>query len=89
MAEAPPAEGLTYEQAAQELDRLIARLEDDEVPLEEALAVYERGVALLKRSAELLDGVERRVTALGLGEGGEPREEPFALEEVPGGGLPV
>lgn len=86
MAEAAPADGLTYEEAAGELDRLIARLEDDEVPLEEALAVYERGVTLLRRSGELLDGVERRVKALGLGEGDEPREEPFALEEVTGDG---
>ncbi len=88
MAEAVPVERLTYEEAAAELDALIARLEEDEVPLEEALAVYERGVALLRRAGELLDGVERRVAVLGLGEGGEPRPEPFALEEVPGDGPP-
>ncbi|HUY97141.1 MAG TPA: exodeoxyribonuclease VII small subunit [Verrucomicrobiae bacterium] len=86
MADGTSVDRLTFEQAAAELDQLIARLEDDEVPLDEALAVYERGVGLLRRSATLLDGVERRVQALGLGEDGEPREEPFALEEVPGDG---
>ena len=87
MAEEIAVETLSYEEAMAELDRLIARLEEDQVPLEEALAGYERGAHLLTRCSSLLEGVELRVAQLSLGSDGEARERPFDLpEESPAGG---
>ena len=87
MTDEVAVETLSYEQAMAELDRLIARLEEDQVPLEEALSGYERGAHLVQRCTALLEGVERRVAELSLGPDGEARERPFELpEESPAGG---
>ena len=59
-----PADELTYEQAMQELDDLIGSLEEGQSSLEDSLALYERGQALAKRCAELLDKAELRVQQL-------------------------
>jgi exodeoxyribonuclease VII small subunit len=63
--EAPlPLEQLTYEQAFQELEAIVAALEANDRPLEEALALYERGQALARCCAEMLDRAELRVQLL-------------------------
>jgi exodeoxyribonuclease VII small subunit len=71
---------LDYEAALVELDSVLARLEDGQVPLEEAMGLYERGVRLVRRCSGLLDGAERRVTELTSGADGLLRERPLMLE---------
>ena len=61
-------EGVSYEQALGELERIVAALESEERPLEEALALYERGQALARYCAGLLDKAELKVQQLS-GEG--------------------
>ena len=56
-----PVEELTYEQAFAELEAIVANLEGDEKTLDESLAQYERGQALAKHCAELLDHAELKV----------------------------
>jgi exodeoxyribonuclease VII small subunit len=73
-------EALDYEAALTELDKVLSLLEDGQVPLEEAIGLYERGVRLVRRCSGLLDGVERRVTELTAGADGLPRERPLLLE---------
>ncbi|HUY09516.1 MAG TPA: exodeoxyribonuclease VII small subunit [Candidatus Dormibacteraeota bacterium] len=73
-------EALDYEAALADLDQVLARLEDGQVPLEEAMALYERGVRLVRRCSTLLDGVERRVSELTAGADGLPKERPLLLE---------
>lgn len=81
-------EELDYEAALGELDAVLARLEDGKAPLEQAMELYERGVALVKRCAALLDGAEKRVMELSLGPDGEILERPFEPTADPdqGGG---
>lgn len=55
---------LTYEQAFQELQNMIAELESGEKPLEETLALFERGQALYKRCTGLLDKAELKIQQL-------------------------
>jgi len=52
-------EALTFEQAQEQLEAIIARIESGEAGLEEAMASYERGVRLLKHSRALLDKAEQ------------------------------
>lgn len=52
---------LSFEQALDELESIVKRLEDGKVPLEESIALYERGEALKRRCAELLQQAEARV----------------------------
>jgi exodeoxyribonuclease VII small subunit len=62
--EKKPVDELSYEQAFTELEMIVTALESDEHPLEEALALFERGQALANRCAELLDEAELRVKQL-------------------------
>jgi|YelNatPaOPRAMG01_1025707.scaffolds.fasta_scaffold410287_1 exodeoxyribonuclease VII small subunit len=55
---------LPFEQALAALEEIVRRLEGGELPLEEALALYERGMALAQHCQELLDRAELRVTRL-------------------------
>ncbi len=62
---APVAEtSMTYEQALAELEALIERVERGEVGLEESLAEYRRGAALLKRCRTILDTAEQQIEQL-------------------------
>lgn len=61
-----PVEDLTYEEAFAELETVVNTLDDDASrnPLEEAMSLFERGQALVKRCSELLDGAELKVREL-------------------------
>lgn len=59
-----PVEELAYEQAFQELEAVVSALEGDQQTLEQSLALFERGQALARRCAELLDKAELRVRQL-------------------------
>src|SRR3979411_3490498 len=45
---------LSFERAIEELESIVKRLEDGKVPLEESVAIYERGESLKRRCEELL-----------------------------------
>jgi exodeoxyribonuclease VII small subunit len=62
--EPKPIEALTYEEAFAELETIVAALESGERLLEESMALFERGQALTKHCAELLDKAEMKVQAL-------------------------
>ena len=69
---------LTFEQALAELDRIVRELEDGKVGLEESLARYEQGVALLKKCYGQLRRAELRIQELvGIDEQGNPITKPF------------
>jgi exodeoxyribonuclease VII small subunit len=53
-----------FEEALAELESVVRRLEQGELPLEESLAVFERGVGLVKLLGERLAEVEQRVEVL-------------------------
>ncbi len=54
----------SYEQAFAELQEIVTKLESGEVPLEEAMALFERGQALAKVCTGLLDKAELRIRQL-------------------------
>ncbi len=65
MAKTPkPVESLTYEEAMAELETIVAALEEGNQKLEEAMTLFERGQALMKRCAELLEAAELKVRQL-------------------------
>ena len=55
---------LSFEQAFAELDTIVARLESGELPLEESVALFERGRLLSERCQSLLEAAELRVNKL-------------------------
>ena len=54
----------TYEAALQELEQLVARLESGQMPLDELLAGYQRGAALLAFCKDKLQAVEDQIKVL-------------------------
>lgn len=53
-----------FEEIVGALEDLVRALEGGELPLDEALALYERGVGLARKGHTLLEGAERRVEEL-------------------------
>jgi exodeoxyribonuclease VII small subunit len=68
-------ETLSYEQAFAQLEEIVYGLETNQKSLEEAIALFERGQALAKHCAGLLDQAELKVRQLSEQE--EPDEPEF------------
>ncbi|MFP5347084.1 MAG: exodeoxyribonuclease VII small subunit [Actinomycetes bacterium] len=61
-------DSLSYEQARDELVRVVQRLEAGAATLEESLTLWERGEALAERCRRLLEGARARLDAATSGE---------------------
>jgi len=59
---------LSFEQALDQLSKLVAKLESGELPLEESVAAFETGVKLSRRCEALLDQADQRLQVLESGE---------------------
>ena len=66
---------LSFEQARDELVRVVAELEQGAPTLEESLALWERGEALAARCEDWLLGAKRRLDAARAVSAGAPGEE--------------
>jgi exodeoxyribonuclease VII small subunit len=69
----PVSATLTFEKALEELEALVARMEDGRLPLEESLAAYQRGAELIKFCEGRLTDAQARIAVL---EAGELRDLP-------------
>ena len=72
-----------FEQAMAELETVVARLEQGDVPLEEALKAFERGVALTRACQEALSAAEHKVEILLRRPDGSAVTAPFAGDADP------
>ena len=68
----------SFEDAMQRLDAIVAKLEEDKLPLEEMLASYEEGVALARDCGEKLEAAEHKVRLIAEKTGGRVTLEEFA-----------
>ena len=85
----PAIDALTFDDALAELQRTVAELEAGGQPLEVAIALYERGVALQARCERLLGDAELRVQQLvaragGVLEARDVRPEDAAEDPISG-----
>jgi exodeoxyribonuclease VII small subunit len=72
---------MPFERAIDELESIVKRLEEGKVPLEESVAIYERGEVLKRRCEELLRLAEVRVEKITLDAAGKPTgTEPLDIE---------
>jgi exodeoxyribonuclease VII small subunit len=65
-----------FENALAELESLVERLERGDVPLDEALRTFERGVALTRHCQACLQAAQQKVEIL-LKRSGQPEVRPF------------
>lgn len=59
-----PVEELSFKQAQEELESIVRSLESGTLELEDSLALYERGVALLRSLKTRLEAAEQKIDVL-------------------------
>jgi exodeoxyribonuclease VII small subunit len=67
----------TFENALSQLESIVARLEDGDLPLEESLKLFEEGIRLSRFCNQKLNEAQEKVEVLLKGEGGELEPHPF------------
>lgn len=60
----PEIQAMDFETAFNALQENVAQLENEDLPLEKALALFERGQMLAKRCAALLEDAELKIRTL-------------------------
>lgn len=69
---------MTFEQALQELEGLVRKLEEGKIPLEEAIEAYERGTQLRQHCEAKLKSAQMKVEQVMLNASGEQTSSPFS-----------
>jgi len=72
LATTPDLSKVPFEKALAELEAIVQKLERGEVPLEESIAIYERGEHLKRHCESLLKSAEARIEKITLGANGKP-----------------
>ena len=71
---------MNFEQSVQRLDEIVQQMERGDVPLQEALKLFEEGTALVTPCNRLLNDAELKVVQLTKGADGDPQETEFTDE---------
>ena len=69
----PKLAALPFEQAMRELEQIVDKLEKGAVPLEESIAIYERGEQLKAHCEALLKNAEMRIQKITFSADGAPK----------------
>jgi exodeoxyribonuclease VII small subunit len=73
---------IDFEAAMTELEGIVERLEHGDLPLEESLQQFERGVELTRSCQAALKQAEQKVRVLSARPGAEPALEDFEPEDT-------
>ncbi len=71
---------MTFEQALRDLTEIVEKIETGQVPLQESLQQYEKGMALIGRCRDILEEAEKRITEIE-GRYTSGKEQAPAIEE--------
>ena len=74
----------TFEEAMQRLEEIVGELEQEDLPLEQSLKVFEEGVRLSRLLNGKLDEAEQKVEILLRGKDGRKAAQPFVPDEGAG-----
>jgi exodeoxyribonuclease VII small subunit len=66
-----------FEDALNKLEKIVSKLEDGEIPLEESLKLFEEGIRLSRLCNQKLEEAEKRVEILMKGKNGVIKPHPF------------
>jgi exodeoxyribonuclease VII small subunit len=69
----PDISAMSFEEALRSLEEVVRRLEGGEVPLDESIALYERGEALRRHCQARLDAAQERIEKIVAGPDGKPQ----------------
>ena len=62
---------LSLEEAMDRLEKIVSEMENDKLPLEKSLKLYEEGVGLVALCSEQLESAKRKIQMLTSGKNGE------------------
>jgi exodeoxyribonuclease VII small subunit len=71
-----------FEKAFQNLEKIVQRLEGEEMPLDESLQLFEEGIRLSRFCHQRLEEVEKKIELILADAKGQPVIEPFEDEEL-------
>ncbi|MHC4656389.1 MAG: exodeoxyribonuclease VII small subunit [Planctomycetota bacterium] len=70
---------LSFEEAIKELGSIVGKIEQGEIPLQDSLTQYERGMALIKHCQAILKKAEKRIEKISEPEAKSQQEK----EDIP------
>jgi exodeoxyribonuclease VII small subunit len=71
-----------FEKAFQNLEKIVQRLESEELPLDESLQLFEEGIRLSRFCHQRLEEVEKKIELILADAKGQPVTEPFEDDEL-------
>jgi len=71
-----------FEKSFQQLEKIVQRLESEELPIDESLELFEEGIRLSRFCNQKLEEVEKKIELILADAKGQPRVEPFEPEEL-------
>jgi exodeoxyribonuclease VII small subunit len=71
-----------FEKAFQQLEKIVQRLESEELPLDESLQLFEEGIRLSRFCNQKLEEVEKKIELILADAKGQPRVEAFEESEL-------
>lgn len=74
-------EELTFEEAIENLEKIVGELETGKLSLDESVKKFEQGMKLSKHCNEILNNAEKEISILLEQEDGTVKEESFNTEE--------
>jgi exodeoxyribonuclease VII small subunit len=74
----------TFETSLSELEKIVGKLEDGDLPLEDSLVLFEKGIKLSRECRERLANAERRIEILMKDSDGNLTAEEIAPETLRG-----
>jgi exodeoxyribonuclease VII small subunit len=66
---------LSFEEAIKELTGIVGKIEQGEIPLQDSLEQYEKGMGLIKHCRGILQEAEKRIEKISKEEGTEDRKQ--------------
>lgn len=72
--------GLSFENALRELEDIVQKLESGGVPLEDSIALYERGAALKAHCEAKLKSAQEKIDKIVVSEAGAVKAEPATFD---------
>ena len=74
-----------FEDALNKLEKIVSKLEDGEIPLEESLKLFEEGIRLSRFCTQKLEEAEKKVEILLKNKGGDMMPQPLESSINSGG----
>lgn len=71
-----------FEKSFQQLEKIVQRLEAEELPLDESLQLFEEGIRLSRFCHQRLEEVEKKIELILADAKGQPVTEPFEEDVV-------